>query len=74
MDHPQSKGKIQLSPREREVLTLVAQGDSAVAISEVLAISKRTVDEHVRSAIRKLGAKNRTHAVALALRAGLIEA
>jgi LuxR family quorum sensing-dependent transcriptional regulator len=74
LDNPPSKGKIQLSPREREVLTLVARGDSAFAISEVLAISKRTVDEHVRSVIRKLGAKNRTHAVALALRAGLIEA
>jgi LuxR family transcriptional regulator, quorum-sensing system regulator BjaR1 len=57
-----------LTAREREVLAWVAQGKSAWAIGEILNISKRTVDEHVQTAIRKLDALNRTHAVAIALR------
>jgi LuxR family quorum sensing-dependent transcriptional regulator len=62
-----------LTPREREVLVLVAQGKSARAIGEILRISKRTVDEHVQTAVRKLGAANRTHAVAIALRDGIVD-
>jgi LuxR family quorum sensing-dependent transcriptional regulator len=62
-----------LTAREREVLTWAAQGKSAFEIAEILAIAKRTVDEHVQIAARKLGAANRTHAVALALRDRLIE-
>src|SRR5215470_974203 len=62
-----------LTPREREVLNWVAQGKSAWEIGEILDIAKRTVDEHVQSAVRKLGAVNRTHAVALAVRDRVIE-
>lgn len=62
-----------LTAREREVLTWVAQGKSAFEIAEILHIAKRTVDEHVQIAVRKLGAANRTHAVAIALRDRLIE-
>jgi LuxR family quorum sensing-dependent transcriptional regulator len=62
-----------LTPREIEVLGWVARGKSAWEIGEVLHIAKRTVDEHVRAAVRKLGAVNRTHAVALALRERIIE-
>jgi DNA-binding CsgD family transcriptional regulator len=62
-----------LTPREREVLTWVARGKSASQIGEILQIAKRTVDEHVHAAVRKLGAANRTQAVALALRSRLIE-
>jgi DNA-binding CsgD family transcriptional regulator len=62
-----------LTPREREVLTWAARGKSAVEIGGILHITKRTVDEHVQSAIRKLGAANRTQAVAIALRSRLIE-
>jgi len=61
-----------LTPREREVLTWSAAGKSAWEIGEILTISTRTVNEHAQTAIRKLGAGNRTHAVALALRDGLI--
>jgi len=57
-----------LTLREREVLTWVAQGKSAWQISEILNIAKRTVDEHTKNAVRKLDALNRTHAVAIALR------
>jgi LuxR family quorum sensing-dependent transcriptional regulator len=63
-----------LTPREREVLGWVARGKSASEIGEILHITKRTVDEHVQTAVRKLGAMNRTHAVAIAIRDGIIEA
>jgi LuxR family transcriptional regulator, quorum-sensing system regulator BjaR1 len=61
-----------LTRREREVLWWAAQGKSASQIGEVLHITKRTVDEHTYNAARKVGAANRTHAVAIALRKGLI--
>jgi DNA-binding CsgD family transcriptional regulator len=62
-----------LTPREREVLTWVAKGKSAWEIGEILHITKRTVDEHVQTAARKLGAANRAQAVAVALLHRLIE-
>jgi LuxR family quorum sensing-dependent transcriptional regulator len=62
-----------LTHREREVLVWAAQGKSAWEIGEILRIAKRTVDEHVQSACHKLGAANRTQAVAIALRDHLIE-
>jgi DNA-binding CsgD family transcriptional regulator len=61
-----------LSPREREVLWWAAEGKSAQEIGEILHIAKRTVDEHTQKAARKLGAANRTQAVATALRQKLI--
>jgi LuxR family quorum sensing-dependent transcriptional regulator len=51
----------------------VARGKSAWEIGEILLISKRTVDEHVKTAVRKIGASNRTHAVAIAIRDRLID-
>jgi DNA-binding CsgD family transcriptional regulator len=62
-----------LTAREREVLTWISLGKSAWEIGEILGIAKRTVDEHAQTATRKLGAANRTQAVAIAVRAGLIE-
>ncbi len=62
-----------MTPREREVLAWVARGKSAWEIGEILDITKRTVDEHVQTAVRKLGAINRAHAVALAIRDDVID-
>ena len=62
-----------LTLREREILGWVAQGKSAREIGAILEIAKRTVDEHVQTASRKLGAANRTQAVAIALTRRLIE-
>jgi LuxR family transcriptional regulator, quorum-sensing system regulator BjaR1 len=56
-----------LTAREREVLTWAALGKSSWEIGQILNIAKRTVDEHTQIASRKLGAANRTQAVALAL-------
>jgi LuxR family quorum sensing-dependent transcriptional regulator len=54
------------------VLWGAAEGKSAAQIGKILHITKRTVDEHTKNAARKLGAANRTQAVAIALRERLI--
>jgi DNA-binding NarL/FixJ family response regulator len=61
-----------LSPREREVLRLLSAGNRNDEIGKLLFISPDTVRTHVRRAIAKLGASNRTEAVAIALRRSLI--
>ena len=61
-----------LTPREREMLSLLADGLTAVEIAEKLVISRETVKSHVRSAMLKLGTRTRTHAVVRALSLGEI--
>lgn len=62
-----------VTPREREVLAWAAQGKSAWEMGQILMIAERTVNEHLQTAFQKLGAVNRTHAVAIALRERLID-
>src|SRR3954462_7195162 len=62
----------QLSPREREIMHLMAEGGTAEAVGTALGVSVETVRTHVRNAIRKLQARNRVHAIALALERGEI--
>lgn len=62
-----------LTPRELEVLHLVAQGLPNKEIAQELVISERTVKFHVSSIMGKLGAGNRTEAVSLATQQGLID-
>ena len=61
-----------LTPREIEVLELLAEGRSNKSIAQRLGISDQTVKFHVASILAKLGAANRTEAVRLAVRRGLI--
>jgi DNA-binding NarL/FixJ family response regulator len=61
-----------LTRREREVLSLLAEGLTHEQIGTRLSISAETVRTHVRKASERLGATNRTQAVAMALRLGLI--
>ena len=61
-----------LTPRELEVLRLIAEGLSNKAIAARLGIRESTVKDHVNSLLDKLGAQSRTEAVTLALRRGLI--
>ncbi len=60
-----------LSPREREVLTLVAEGADNLKIAAMLGVSERTVKAHVTAILRKLNVENRTHAALLAWEAGI---
>lgn len=61
-----------LTPRETQVLELVADGLSNKAIAGALGVSDETVKFHLASVFGKLGASNRTDAVRLALRHGLV--
>src|SRR5271163_1440174 len=61
-----------LSAREVEVLTLVAAGNSNRLIAAQLSIDEETAKSHVKSILAKLGARDRTHAVTLGLRRGVI--
>ena len=63
----------QLSPREREIMHLMAEGMTAEQIGNQLGVSVETVRTHVRNVIRKLQARNRVHAIAIALERGEIE-
>jgi len=63
---------VRLSPREREVLELAARGLTADGVAAELFLSVETVRTHTRNAIKKLGARNRLHAVVMALAAGVI--
>jgi len=62
-----------LTPREIDVLRLVARGNANKAIGAELALTEETVKSHIRSILAKLGANDRTHAVAIALKRGIIE-
>ena len=59
-----------LSPRETEIVQLVAAGETGPEIAEHLQISEATVRTHVRNAMTKLGARSRAHLVAKALAEG----
>ncbi len=62
--------EIRLSPREREVLQWVAEGKTSWEIGEILAISSKGVEHHLRTTRTKLGTLNSAHSVAVALRRG----
>jgi DNA-binding NarL/FixJ family response regulator len=59
---------VRLTRREREVLSLLIAGESQTEIARTLSISARTVAKHVEHLVAKLGARNRAHAVAIAVR------
>jgi DNA-binding NarL/FixJ family response regulator len=65
-------GLVSLTPREREILILVAQGKSNRDIADTLAISERTARTHVSNVLVKLQLSSRTQAALLAIREGLI--
>jgi DNA-binding NarL/FixJ family response regulator len=61
-----------LSRREYQVLQLVAEGLENSAIAKILFLSVETVRTHVKSILRKLSARDRTHAVTIAFRGGIL--
>ena len=62
-----------LSEREIEVLRQVAAGNANKIVADRLSISEETVKTHMRSILSKLDARDRTHAVTIALKRGIIE-
>ncbi|WP_084099494.1 AAA family ATPase [Demequina sp. NBRC 110051] len=62
-----------LTPREGEVLQLLAHGLSTPDIAQQLVLSRRTVEHHVSAVLQKLGEPTRARAVATAVRRGLVE-
>lgn len=62
-----------LTEREREIVQLLATGLTGEEIAERLELSPETVRTHVRNAMRRLGARTRAHAIALAVRRGDVE-
>jgi PAS domain S-box-containing protein len=66
-------GAAPISPREREVLSLLAQGLTGGEVATRLSIGEETVQTHVRRAMKKLDARTRTQAVAVATRLGLLD-
>ena len=66
-------GEASLSPREIEVILLVAAGNSNKRIGAKLSINEDTVKGHMTNIMLKLGASDRTHAVTLAVRRGIIQ-
>lgn len=62
-----------LTGREREVLSLLAQGKPNKEIAQALVVTERTIKYHVSAILRKLGATNRTEAVSIAAQHGLVD-
>jgi len=62
-----------LSEREIEVLRLIASGNANKEIGAQLSITEETVKGHVKNILSKLGANDRTHAVTLGLKRGIID-
>jgi two-component system nitrate/nitrite response regulator NarL len=69
-DRPDTSG---LSPREREILGLLAEGRTQSQIASDLVISSKTVATHIQHILSKLGVHTRAQAVATAFRRGLVE-
>ena len=66
-------GEEELTLRETEVLSLIRDGTKNKQIGDQLGISETTVNFHIKNIAEKLQAKDRTHAVTLAVRRGLLE-
>ena len=62
-----------LTPREEEIVKLIAEGHSSKEIAETLVISFKTVDRHRANILQKLGMRDRLDLTRYAIRAGLVE-
>ena len=74
LETPGRRASLEVTPREREVLRLLAEGLTNRQIAERLVVSEHTVHRHVTNILRKLGVTSRTAAAAHAVRSGLLDA
>ena len=61
-----------LTPREAEVISLLSEGFSSRQVAEQLFVSENTIEYHRKQILRRLGARNNVHAVAIAIKRGLM--
>jgi DNA-binding NarL/FixJ family response regulator len=69
---PERRSGEELTPRELEVLQMLAEGAANKAIADTLFLSVNTVRNHIQSVLTKLGAHSKLEAVSLAVREGII--
>jgi DNA-binding NarL/FixJ family response regulator len=62
-----------LTPREIDVLRLIAEGNANKEIAGKLSLTEETVKGHVKNVLAKLGVNDRTHAVTIGLKRGIID-
>lgn len=72
-EHPRRARRTRLSVRERQVFSMLALGATGLEVAEALYLSPETVRSHTRTARRKLGARTRSQALALAIKSGQID-
>jgi two-component system, NarL family, response regulator len=71
-DVPPKGSRGTITKRQREILQLLADGESTTVAARKLGLSEETVKTHIKSTLARLEAKNRSHAVAIGLRESLI--
>jgi DNA-binding NarL/FixJ family response regulator len=64
---------VRLTPREEEVVKLIAEAHTNAQIAEILHLSEKTVESHRANVLRKLGMRDRVELVRYAIRRGLVE-
>ena len=73
LEDPAAAGKDQLTPRELDVVKLVAEAHTNEQIAQLLVISPRTVERHRENILGKLGMRDRVELTRWAIRHGLVE-
>jgi DNA-binding NarL/FixJ family response regulator len=71
-DVPPKGSRGVITTRQRQILQLLADGESTTVAARQLGLSEETVKTHIKSTLSRLEAKNRSHAVAIGLRESLI--
>jgi DNA-binding NarL/FixJ family response regulator len=71
-DVPPKGSRGTITKRQREILQLLADGESTTVAARRLGLSEETVKTHMKNTLARLGARNRSHAVAIGLRESLI--
>ena len=74
LEHGDQEPRDRLTPRELDVVKLIAEAHTNKQIAEVLKVSEKTVESHRANVLSKLGMRDRVELVRYAIRRGLIEA